>query len=112
MIYCFDIDGTICTNTYGNYEESEPYMDRISFINSLYDNGHEIFYLTARGMGRYDNDQLKAYKLYGFTMDQLNDWGAKYHKLFMGKPNADIFIDDKGIYSEDFFSENLYKQET
>lgn len=32
------------------------------------------------------------------TEDQLRDWNVKYHKLFMGKPAADAFIDDKGIH--------------
>ena len=27
-IYCFDIDGTICNNTWGKYEEFEPWMNR------------------------------------------------------------------------------------
>ena len=24
--YCFDIDGTICTNTWGEYEDAEPFL--------------------------------------------------------------------------------------
>ena len=31
--YCIDIDGTICTNTNGNYEKAEPFPDRIEQIN-------------------------------------------------------------------------------
>ena len=30
MNYCFDIDGTICTNTNGDYEKAEPLTDRIN----------------------------------------------------------------------------------
>ncbi|MAH49639.1 hypothetical protein CMI37_27700 [Candidatus Pacearchaeota archaeon] len=109
MVYAFDVDGTICTNTYGEYESSRPYEDRIKYINSLYDRGETVYYLTARGMGRSNNDQMRAYALYEFTKNQLDSWGAKYHQLFMGKPNADIFVDDKGSHSEAFFSENLHK---
>ena len=25
-VYCFDIDGTICTNTDGDYEKAKPYL--------------------------------------------------------------------------------------
>ena len=31
--FCFDIDGTICTNTWGDYEDAEPYFDRIDAVN-------------------------------------------------------------------------------
>ena len=37
------------------------------------------------------------------TKQQLEKWGVKYHKLFLGKPSGDIYIDDKGIKDEDFF---------
>ena len=47
--YVFDIDGTICTNTYGNYEEAKPYEERIQFVNKLFNEGNKIKYFTARG---------------------------------------------------------------
>ncbi|KKL26987.1 hypothetical protein LCGC14_2389730, partial [marine sediment metagenome] len=31
------------------------------------------------------------------TEEQMNKWGVKYHELIMGKPEADFFIDDKGV---------------
>ena len=37
MTYVFDIDGTICTKTDGNYENASPIADRINTVNSLYD---------------------------------------------------------------------------
>ena len=40
--YCFDIDGTICTNTWGEYEDAEPFFDRIKIINELYEKGNHI----------------------------------------------------------------------
>ena len=48
-IYAFDIDGTICTNTYGEYEKASPILQRIAFINDLYDSGNKIKLFTARG---------------------------------------------------------------
>ena len=41
---------------------------------------------------------------YGFTKNQLIEWGVKHHDLFLGKPAADFYIDDKGIKDEDFFN--------
>ena len=37
------------------------------------------------------------------TVNQLDDWGVKYHHLFMLKPSSDFYIDDKGINDEEFF---------
>ena len=37
------------------------------------------------------------------TEQQLKDWGCKYHTLILGKPNADYYIDDKGVNSDEFF---------
>ena len=47
-------------------------------------------------MGRYEDDIKKANR-YGYTKtkNQLKKWKIKYHKLFLGKPSSDIYIDDK-----------------
>ena len=104
MIYVFDIDGTICNNTYGKYEDAIPFSDRIKHINKLYESGNKIVYFTARGMGRYKGDVKKVYERYfDFTKEQLEKWEAKYHELILGKPSADFYIDDKGIKDEDYF---------
>ena len=104
MTYVFDIDGTICTVTEGQYEIAEPLVDRIREINKLYDAGHKIYFQTARGMGRSENNMGYANRaFYDFTRNQLNGWGVKFHDLFLGKPAGDIYIDDKGIKDEDFF---------
>lgn len=105
MKYIVDIDGTICTTvSNGNYEDSTPIIDRIDKINKLYDEGHTIIYLTARGMGRYDdNADLAEKSFYSLTANQLEDWGCKYTKLMLGKPSGDYYIDDKGINSNEFF---------
>lgn len=105
MKYIVDIDGTICTPVSdGNYEDAEPIQSHIDKINKLYDEGHQIIYLTARGMGRYgDNASLAKRMFYELTKVQLNRWGCKHHKLMLGKPSGDYYIDDKGINSNDFF---------
>ena len=105
ITYVFDIDGTICTVTDGEYKDAKPLQVRIDQVNKLYDQGHKILFHTARGMGRSDNSQVFAYRLlYKFTKKQLEDWGVKHHGLFMGKPAGDIYIDDKGEKDEDFLN--------
>jgi len=104
MIYVFDIDGTICKTIDGDYNQSEPYADRVAEVNELYHDGHTVLYYTARGMGRTNNDVLESYKMfYDLTRRQLDSWGVKYHNLFLGKPAADVYIDDKGINDDKFF---------
>ena len=88
MTYVFDIDGTICTVTDGEYTAAKPLRRRIQKVNALYDKGHTIIFQTARGMGRSDNSESFAYaKLYEFTKQQLEGWGVKYHSLFLGNPS-------------------------
>ncbi len=107
--FCFDIDGTICQDTFGNYQKSVPNKQRIKLINSLYDKGNHIIYLTARGMGSSQGDVKKAYKkYYDFTYDQLIKWECKFHDLYLGKPNADIYIDNNGIDDISFFNSKEY----
>ena len=102
MRLCFDIDGTICNNTDGKYEDAEPYQHMIDLVNELYVAGNYIIFHTARGMGVFNGNKGKAIiKWYSFTKSQLDSWGVKYHELHLGKLHADIYIDDKGYQLKD-----------
>ena len=110
MKYVVDIDGTICDKPECrddcDYDTSIPKPDRIAKINKLYDEGNQIIYLTARGMGRSgDNADLAKRMFYELTINQLDRWGCKYHKLVLGKPSGDYYIDDKGINANEFFGD-------
>jgi hypothetical protein len=55
-------------------------------------------------MGRSNNSQAFAERaFFELTEKQLLSWGVKFHKLFLGKPAGDYYIDDKGVSDEDFF---------
>ena len=72
MTYVFDIDGTICSKTDGDYTQAQPFPERIQKVNDLYDEGHTIIFLTARGMGRSSNSVNFAYEsFYDLTYSQL-----------------------------------------
>ena len=92
-VFCFDIDGTICTNTDGDYTKAVPFNERIVHLNSLFDSGHVVKMFTARGSTTGLNWEAE-------TIEQLAKWGVRYHELILGKPYADIFIDDKAVGSE------------
>jgi len=95
MIYCFDIDGTICTDTKGDYPQAQPIPTVIARIGRLHAEGHEIILHTARGT-------LTGIDWWELTDRQLHDWGVSYHKLILGKPAADVYIDDKGVNVADW----------
>jgi len=106
MTYVFDIDGTICTKSVEDYTKASPFRDRIAKINSLYDAGHTIIFMTARGMGRSNNSVAFAHQAFEeLTRKQLEEWGVNHHGLFLGKPAGDIYVDDKGAKDEDFFAD-------
>lgn len=97
MIIYVDIDNTICVTEGTDYPNSKPLLDRIERVNKLFDQGNEIHYWTARGTGSgIDWSEL--------TKNQLDSWGCKYTSFKLGKPVYDLFIDDKNINSETYFS--------
>ena len=101
-VYIIDIDGTICTQNHFNnnmrdYKQAKPLKKRIKKLNELFEKGNQIHYWTARGsLSGIDHLEL--------TKTQLNEWGCKYSSLRVGdKPHYDVWIDDKAIWSEDYF---------
>ena len=98
MKYVVDIDGTICTTEGSDYPNSKPIVERIEYINKLFDEGHEIEYNTARGMSSGKDWQ-------DLTIRQLMSWGVKFNVVTFGKSSYDVWIDDKARNSEEFFSE-------
>ena len=112
--YCFDLDGTLCTQTdpknYGSksnpgqvYKEAKPLVDRIKMVNDLYDAGHTILIETARGTELGDVDMWRE-----VTQHQLDEWDVKYHKLRVGvKLVADYYVDDRGMSDIDFFGRDI-----
>jgi CMP-N,N'-diacetyllegionaminic acid synthase len=100
--YVFDLDNTLCDTKRkddGNWDylNAPPFVDRITKVNKLFEDGNYIIIETARGCVSKKNWYEETYK-------QLMSFGLKFHELRAGvKFNADFFIDDKAINSEDFF---------
>ena len=100
MVIYVDIDETICItpgekHLARDYSLSKPIKDNIQKANKLYDQGHTIVYWTARGT-RSGECWFKV------THSQLENWGAKFHELRMGKPAYDLMICDKVMNTEDW----------
>lgn len=93
MRYVVDIDGTICTDTSGEYARAAPITSRIQKLNRLLDAGHEVVYFTGR---HWDKLEL--------TKAQLSVWGARYTALVLGKVSGDVYLDDRAEDISRFFS--------
>ena len=85
MVIMIDIDGTICT------EESpfdrplaQPLSGAIERVNAYVEEGHLVILWTGRGWDQYR-----------ITKKWLDDHGFKYAQLLMGKPIANLIIDDR-----------------
>jgi len=95
----FDLDGCLCQQTEGDYENAQPIAGAIGLVNRLYDGGHEITIHTSRYMGRCGSNVARAYyEGFEFTQQQLRAWGVRYHLLVMGKPAADLVVDDRALF--------------
>jgi len=86
--YCFDIDNTICITDGTEYKNSKPLINRIEQVNSLKREGNKVILYTARGF-------VSGIDFYKLTFEQLKTWGVEFDELYMGKPDADFYIDDK-----------------
>lgn len=109
--FCFDLDNVLCKTLNNDYKKSKPIKKNILLVNSLFDKGYYIKIFTARFMGRNKDNVLKAKKQgYKFTKSQLKKWQLKYHKLILGKPSFDYYIDDKSIFYNKDWSKILKKK--
>lgn len=86
--FCFDIDCTLCepVENVGEYRTVKPKKDMIKFVNDLFNNGHTIYLYTGR-----HTIQVVV------TREWLKKYNVQYHHLFLGKPVADVYIDDLAI---------------
>ena len=97
-----DVDDTISFTINRDWENATPNTRLIQKLNSLYDQGWEIEYYTARG-SLSCKSRTEAKETYS---DIITTWfkkhGVKYSKLSFDKPLAAYYIDDKGIKPEEF----------
>lgn len=95
MIFCFDLDGTLCDeNKNLDYTKSKPFLEMIRLVNTLYENGHTIKIFTGRGAST-------GIDWKDFTVKQLKNWEIKYHEFITGKPHHDIYIDNKCLNAQE-----------
>ena len=99
MRFVFDIDETITIKAGQDYTiDSLPNTKIINLINRLYEAGHTIVFFTARKMQSSNHNVGLAIANGGYnTFKWLEKHNVKYHEIFFGKPNGDIYLDDKAF---------------
>lgn len=97
---CFDLDNTLVTPpaVKGDYTTVEPISTRINFCRYLKKMGCTIIIHTARRMkthgGNMGKVQLDATRT---ILDTLEKFDVPCDELYIGKPYADMYIDDKAV---------------
>lgn len=108
LTICADVDDTILTCTNRDYDYAIPKQEMIDKLNKLYDNGNKIIYYTSRGMASCGGDLEKIRKT---KLPQLVHWleshNVRYSDIYIGKPNADIYVDDRGVSANDFLNSKI-----
>jgi len=100
MRIVIDLDGTICPIRKSNqrYEDLQPMPGALEKMNELRAAGHYIIIQTARNMATQQSNLGKVMKNIGkVTLDWLSKYNIPYDEIYFGKPNAEIYIDDRSF---------------
>jgi ribonucleotide monophosphatase NagD (HAD superfamily) len=82
-----DLDGVLCTEEkFFERPLAQPLDGAREGLRQLRAAGHTVVVYTARGWGEYK-----------VTKKWLDDHGFEYDGLHMGKPIADVWIDDRAV---------------
>lgn len=105
MRIVIDLDGTICPikKPGESYQDLKPLPGSVERIRELRSDGHYIIILSARNMATCESNLGKVMRNVGkITLDWLEFHGIEYDEIYFGKPNADIYIDDRCIRFENW----------
>lgn len=98
-----DIDDTISLTLNRDWNNAKPIQSVIDKINTFYDNGWEVYLITARGQLSCNGDVQSAENKYRKSLEEwLVKHGVKYHVLSFNKILAQYYIDDKGLRPDEF----------
>lgn len=102
MRFCFDIDGVIFEIN-KDYKKHKPIWSTVRYLYYLKSLNHEIVLYTARKMQTFNGNIGKINKeIVENTLFNLNRYNIPYDEIYFGKPNADVYIDDKALNFYDF----------
>lgn len=100
MRVCIDIDGTLCEirQAHQTYADVQPLPGAIEQLKAMRKAGYYIILATARHMKTCDSNVGMVIARQGKTLLQwLEDHQIEYDEIWFGKPNADLYIDDRAL---------------
>ncbi|NBP57289.1 capsular biosynthesis protein [bacterium] len=107
MRIVIDLDGTICPikDKNSSYQDLVPLEGAVERIKQLKSMGHYIIISTARNMATQESNIGKVIKNIGkVTLDWLDKFDIPYDEIYFGKPNAQVYIDDRALRFSDWDS--------
>ena len=99
-----DIDDCISSTTNRDWENAKPNLSLIQKLNNLYDQGWEIWYVTARGNLSCKTRKQAEIKYAPIILKWFKKHNVKYTGLSFNKILASYYIDDKAILPDDFIN--------
>jgi len=100
-LLCVDFDGTITQDNveYWNGERPQPDEAVIQAVREHYHNHGLVIVWTARPWS--EANQVASH---------LVEWEVPYHGIRANKGSADLYVDDKAMFVEDFIDKQLTEQ--
>jgi capsule biosynthesis phosphatase len=98
-----DLDGTIChlKKSGQSYADVAPHVGAAERLRELRAAGHYIIIQSARNMQTCESNVGKVLKNVGkITLEWLEKHGIEYDEIYLGKPNAHVYIDDRALRFE------------
>jgi capsule biosynthesis phosphatase len=105
MRIVIDLDGTICflKEKGQSYADVLPRPGAIETMKELRAKGHYIIISTARNMATQEANLGKVLKNVGLiTLQWLENHDVPYDEIYFGKPNGEIYIDDRAFRFENW----------
>lgn len=102
-----DIDDTLSFTLNRDWENAKPNQPLIDKLNKLYDDGWDIFIVTARGNLSCKTREEAEKKYRPIIEHWMTIHGVKYTDISFQKILASYYIDDKGIKPNDFLDLNI-----
>lgn len=100
MRIVIDLDGTICPIKQAgqSYADLIPFPEAADKIRQLRAAGHYVIIQTARNMATCESNLGKVMKNVGkITLNWLDEYQIEYDEIYFGKPNGNIYIDDRAL---------------
>ena len=100
MRIALDLDGVICPvkTPEESYGSLEPLPGAVERIRELRREGHYIIITTARNMATCESNLGRVLRNVGqITLEWLERYGVEYDEIYFGKPNAEVYIDDRAL---------------